>query len=452
MGLGKTLTTLTTLATAYLSGEETKPTLVLAPKRVARNTWPDEIEKWEHLRGLEASVVLGTPEERIKALRNTNANVFTTNYENVPWLVDQFKGKPWPFARCVADESTRLKGFRGGFRVHPKTGRTYYQGAGGERSRALGSVAHHVTNFYELTGTPSPNGLQDLWGQLWFLDAGKRLGRTHSAFKDRYFKTGYNGFSLEPLPFTQEQIEAAVADICMSLRAEDYFDLEEPVVITIPVKLPPKARALYQRMEREMFLQIGDKDVEAFGAADRTLKCLQLASGAVYANPEVENDEDPRARETIVVHDAKIEALESLVSELAGAPLLVAYHFQSDLERLLKAFPSARHLDDDPKTIRDWNAGRIPMLLAHPASAGHGLNLQDGGHHIAIFSHWWDLEQYMQIIERIGPVRQMQSGYNRLVYIYLIVAEGTMDEQVIARRDLKRQSQSALMAATVKGT
>lgn len=447
MGMGKTISTATTLAIAYLSGEETRPTLVLAPKRVAQSTWPDEIAKWEHLRGLEVSVVLGTPEQRLKALRDTNANVFTTNYENVPWLVHHFKGKPWPFARCVSDESTRLKGFRGGFRVSPK-GKTYYQGAGGERSRALGSVAHHVDRFYELTGTPSPNGLADLWGQLWFLDAGKRLGRTHTGFKDRFFKTGYNGHTLEPLPFAQEQIEGLVADLCMSLEAKDYFDLREPIVNPIYVKLPPKARALYQDMERSMFLQIGAQDIEAFGAADRTLKCLQLASGAVYTQPDVDSDEDPKSNEFIEVHDAKIEALASLISELSGAPLLVAYHFKSDLARLLRAFPQARHLDDDPQTIRDWNAGRIPVLLAHPASAGHGLNLQDGGHHIAFFSHWWDLELYMQILERIGPVRQMQSGYNRPVFVHLIVAEGTMDEEVIARREAKKKSQSMLMSAT----
>ncbi len=317
---------------------------------------------------------------------------------------------------------------------------------GGKRMRALGAVAHkYCTRFIELTGTPSPNGIKDLWGMTWFLDQGERLGRTFSMFMQRWFKIGYDGFTVEPLAGAQAEIEEKLRDICMSFDPKDYFDLKEPIERVIYIDLPPAARKLYNDMERDMFMSIAresideDAEVEAFNAASRTGKCLQLANGAAYINGSNKEWEE--------VHTEKIKALESIVEETGGAPLLVAYSFVSDLERLRSAFPSARILDKRPETIREWNAGKIPILLAHPASAGHGLNLQDGGHHLVFFSSGWNLELDQQIIERIGPVRQRQSGYDRHTYIYRIVARNTIEQDVIERLKTKATVQETLIKA-----
>jgi SNF2 family DNA or RNA helicase len=433
MGLGKSVSTLTALDLQQEFADERGKTLVLAPLRVAQSTWPDEVRKWDHLKNLEISVMTGSLEERRRALRQ-DANIYTMNYENIPWLIDEV-GDRWPFRTVVADESTRLKSFR--------------LSGGGLRAKALGKVAHkHVKQWINLTGTPAPNGLQDLWGQTWFLDAGQRLGRTYRAFCERWFTQDYNGYGWRPLEFAQETIQDRLADICLSIDAKHHFDLPDLIVNNIYVDLPRLARARYDEMEREMFTMLAGEEVEAFNAASRTIKCLQLASGAVYL-PEDEALPHEQRR-WVEVHSTKIDALESIVEESAGAPLLVAYHFKSDLARLRKAFPKARELDKDPRTITDWNAGRIPILLAHPQSAGHGLNLQDGGCQIAFFSHDWNLENYQQIIERIGPVRQAQAGHPRPVTVHHIIARRTVDELVMARRESKRDVQEILMDAMRK--
>lgn len=428
MGMGKTVSALTALDILEIT--EPGPALVLAPLRVAASTWPDEATKWAHLRNVEVSAVVGTPEERRAALKRP-ATIYATNYDNLPWLVEHF-GDKWPFRKVVADESTKLKSFR--------------LRQGGVRAQSLARVAHYkVDRFIELTGTPSPNGLQDLWGQAWFLDKGVRLGRSFEAFKARWFQSIQVGndrhaVRLEPLPFAQEQIEDRMRDLCLSLDARDYFDISQPIVNVIRVELPAKARRLYKDMEREMFLALEcGTEVEAFNAASKTIKCLQLANGAIYT--------DDMCSAFAEIHDAKLQALEDVVEEAAGMPVLVAYHFKSDLARLQRAFPKGRTLDKDPQTIRDWNAGKIPVLFAHPASAGHGLNLQDGGNILAFFGHWWDLEQYQQIIERIGPARQAQSGHDRPVFIHHIVAADTIDELVMSRRESKREVQDLLLEA-----
>lgn len=422
MGMGKTVSTLTAIDDLSLV-EDVYPALVAAPLRVARSTWPDEAQKWNHLRNVSVMPVVGTEAERRMALRH-DANVFTVNYENIPWLVDHY-GDKWPFKTFVSDESTRLKNFR--------------LRQGGVRARSLGRVAHtKIKRFIELTGTPSPNGLADLWGQAWFLDAGHRLGRTHTAFKQRWFQSSPDGYGSVALPFAQEQIQDALRDLCLTVDPKDWFDLDEPIVRPVYVDLPAKVRVKYREMEREMFTQIEEHSVEAFNAASRTMKCLQLANGAIYT------DDKGNWKE---VHDEKIQALDSIVSEAAGAPVLVAYHFKSDLARLLRAFPKGRVLDSSPQTIRDWNTGRIPVLFAHPASAGHGLNLQDGGNILVYFGHWWNLEERMQILERIGPMRQKQAGHNRPVWVYNIVARDTVDEDVIERCESKREVQDILLDA-----
>lgn len=428
MGMGKTVATLTALEDLFMAGSETQPALVLAPLRVASSTWPDEAVKWNHLRNIDIQPIIGTAKERMAAIKNTNASVFTINYDNLVWLVEIF-GEHWPFGTIIADESTRLKSFR--------------LRKGGKRAAALAKVAHkHVHRWVNLTGTPSPNGLIDLWGQAWFVDQGQRLGRTYSAFTSRWFNNiqfpGQQWSKLEPWPFAQEQMQDALRDVTISLDAADWFDIEEPIHNIIKLELPTKARKQYQEMEKEMFLELEHEGIEALNAAAKTVKCLQIASGAIYTDD---------SKNWVELHDAKIQALESITNESGGMPILVAYHWKHDLERLLKAFPKGKNLDANPQTLRDWNAGKIPILFAHPASAGHGLNLQDGGNILVFFSHWWDLEQYQQIIERIGPTRQIQAGYNRPVFIHHLIATGTMDEIVMERRDSKREIQDLLLEA-----
>lgn len=425
MGMGKTVATLTALSILKLIEEG--PVLILAPLRVASTTWPDEVNKWQHLENITVVPVIGNVKNRIVAL-NTDADIFTINYENIPWLVEYYKDA-WPFTTIIADESTRLKSFR--------------LRQGSKRAQALAKVAHtKVKRFIELTGTPSPNGLQDLWGQTWFLDKGARLGYSFNAFSQRWFKTiqvGSDRFAikLEPLPFAQKQITAALKDICISLDPKDYFDLRDPIQHVVEVELPAKAKDLYKKMEKEMYIELTSGAIEAFDAGSKTMKCLQLASGAIYT--------DEKNTQWQEVHDAKLQALESIIEEAAGMPVLVAYHFKSDLARLKKAFTKGCELDKNPQTIKNWNAGKIPVLFAHPASAGHGLNLQDGGNIIVFFSHWWDLEQFQQIIERIGSVRQSQAGHDRPVFIYYIIARDTIDAVVMKRRESKQSAQDLLI-------
>jgi len=424
MGLGKTVATLTAIDLLFLTGEITKPVLVVAPLRVARTTWPDEVEKWNHLKNMTVVPVLGNETQRAMALRKP-AHVYTINYDNLVWLLDYLNGE-WPFSMVVADESTKLKGFR------------LRQGT--KRAKALARVAHaKCDRFVNLTGTPAPNGLVDLWGQTWFLDAGQRLGRTFQAFSDRWFRTSYDGYGLEPMPHSQAEIEGKLRDLCLSLRAEDYFDIKKPIENKIYVDMPPPARALYLDMEREMFMQLEGHEVEAFNAASRTMKCLQLANGAAYV--------DEKATMWKEVHAAKLDALEEIIEEAAGMPVLVAYHFKSDLARLQARFKQGKVLDKNPKTMKDWNAGKIPLLFAHPASAGHGLNLQDGGNILAFFSLNWNLEEHQQIIERIGPTRQLQAGYNRPVFIHYIMAANTVEDMIFERLQGKKSVQDILLEA-----
>jgi SNF2 family DNA or RNA helicase len=422
MGLGKTISTYSAIDGLFMAGED-HPVLVLAPLRVAKTTWPEEARKWSHLRNISVMPIVGSEAERRSALRY-DASVYTTNYENLEWLVNYY-GERWPFQTVVADELTKLKSFR--------------LKQGGKRAGALAKVAHpKVKRFIGLTGTPAPNGLQDLWGQVWFMDGGIRLGRTFDAFKHRWFQRSFSGHGLDPLPFAQEQIQEKLKDICLTIDAADWFDLEKPIVNNIFVDLPPRARQLYKDMEKQMFMEIEGLGIEAFNAASRTIKCLQIANGAAYI------DDKQNWKE---VHDEKIQALEDVVEEANGAPVLVAYHFKSDLARLQKAFPSGRQLDANSQTIKDWNDGKIPVLFAHPASAGHGLNLQDGGNILVYFGHWWNLEERMQILERIGPTRQMQAGHKRPVFIHNIIARDTVDEDVIDRVESKRDVQQILLDA-----
>lgn len=438
MGTGKTGATLTVQHNKQLI--DARPFLVVAPLRVAQSTWPDEARKWDHLSSMELAPVIGSTQVRhnvlFKELKRGNAAGFTINYENLPWLMEALAEARagWPFGEVIADESTKLKGFR------------LRQGT--QRAKALGKIAHtKVDRWTNLTGTPAPNGLKDLWGQTWFLDQGLRLGRTHDAFTSRWFGPAKNGFGVVPFAHSDKEIYEKLRDVCLAVDIRDYVDIKEPIVCPRYVELPAKVRALYREMEKKMFMEVAGREIEAFNAGSRTQKCLQLCAGAVYTAPDATDDEHPCAEGWAEVHDLKMQALEEIFEEAAGMPVLVAYHFRSTKARLLKHFPKMRHLDDDPQTIRDWNAGKIPYLAAHPKSAGHGLNLQDGGNILAVVDHDWNLEDYDQIVERIGPTRQFQSGYNRPVWIYPIIARDTIDETVIERRASKRDVQELLKDA-----
>lgn len=432
MGMGKTASALFALDLLKRLGEDAFPALILAPLRVAQTTWPDECHKWSNLE-VKVQPVVGSAKERRIALKMP-ADAYAMNYENLPWLEKEL-GADWPFKTVIADESTKLKSFRLG-------------GGGGMRAKCLAHVAFtKVKRFVGLTGTPAPNGLEDLWGQYYFVDRGVRLGRSFSAFHSAYFterRVGADPHAVqwEPTPKARGEIARAVADVTVSLDAGDFFDIEKPIENTIYVDLPPAARKVYDGLQKHMVAELSSgKELTVFSAAALSVKCLQCASGAAYTDEEGTWEE---------VHDQKLRALEEVVEEAAGMPVLVAYHFKSDLERLLKRFPQGRHLDKDPQTIRDWNAGRIPILFAHPASAGHGLNLQDGGNILVFFSQWWNLEQFQQICERIGPTRQAQAGHPRPVFLHYIVARDTADEAVILRRQKKSTVQAALLES-VKG-
>lgn len=426
-GMGKTLLALTHLDILHRVWGESAPTLVLAPLRVARDGWPTEVKKWKHLRGLEVVPVVGSATERRAALRR-DAQVYTTNYEQLPWLVEEL-GDQWPFRTVVADESTKLKGFR------------LRQGT--MRAQALAKVAHtKVERWINLTGTPASNGLEDLWGQTWFLDAGRRLGRTFGAFRDRWFrpiKVGqFNRWV--PTEWAQEEIQQRLSDICLTLDPKDWFDMRDPIVNVVHVDLPASAKVKYRELERELFTMIGSTEIEVMNAAARSMKCLQLANGAAYVDPERYGDGT-----WVEVHSEKLDALEGLAEETGDDPLLVTYQFRSDLERLLKRFPDGLDLSRKDH-LAAAKAGKGKLWFGHPASMGHGVDgLQEHCNTVVFFAQDWNLELHDQVLERVGPMRQLQAGKNRPVFLHYIVARGTIDEVVMERRSGKRSVQELLL-------
>ena len=450
MGSGKTADVLTALDASNLAGHDPYPALAIGPLRVARKVWREEARKWNHTRHMSVSQIIGDADTRgfiVDRLCHPGNNlpheVYSINKENVPWLVEKLAGR-MPFRSIIMDESRSLMGYR--------------TEQGTAMPRALSQIAWHknVVNFWELTGTPSPNGhLKDLWGQLWFLDKGNRLGLTYSAFDNKYFayKRVQDALSHKSSVQTVIQqgadahIHGLVKDICLSINLKDYIDIAEPFQRTIKVALPEPARKLYREMEKKLFIEIEGHQIEAFSAATKSLKLLQIANGAVYLDPDVESDDDPRARAWKLVHDAKLEALDSIIAEMGDVPILVAYSFKSDLARLLKAYPQGCHLDSEADEDA-FKRGEVPLLFAHPKSGGHGIDgFQNVCNVIVFFGEGWDMELRQQIIERIGPVRQMQAGLDRPVFVYDIVAEDTIDEVVLKRHETKRAVQDLLMEA-----
>jgi SNF2 family DNA or RNA helicase len=427
MGLGKTAATLSALDLLWIAGSHFTPALVIAPLRVARSTWPREGQKWEDFNGMRIVPITGTVSERALALR-TKADVYTINFENLQWLFDTLNGQ-WPFKIVIVDEATRLKGFR--------------LNKGTKRSTLLSTIALQPGRWVELTGPPAPNGLKDLWGQLWFLDQGRRLGRTYTDFKGRWFKENAYTQELSPESYALTQIPDMVKDVCLTVRAKDYFDIKEPIREQIEIDLPLKAMALYRELEKEMYAEIDamGAHVDVVNAANLSAKCLQLAAGAVIAK---DGDEQRMIHE---VHEEKLDALEEVIERCDGSPLMVGYWWRHDAARMLKRFPFMRQIKT-PKDEDDWNEGRILATPAHYASLGHGLNLQDGGHHFCHYSRWWDAELDDQLRARIGPVRQIQSGYDRPVYETEIVARGTVDLDVSFRHESKMEVQDILRDRT----
>ncbi len=421
MGFGKSVCTLTALDDLAVVETNVWPALFLGPKRVARSVWPSAPSEWSHLQHLRVADCTGDLNTRKRAL-NSKAHGYSINFEQLEWLVDAY-GDDWPFKTVIADESTRLAGFR------------LRQGT--KRARALGKVAHtKVERFINLTGTPAPNGLMGLWGQTWMLDEGRRLGRTFSAFENRWFRKGFDGFSIEPMPHAEREIHEKLKDICLTVEG---LEVDQPIFNNLYVDLPSNVRSLYKRMEREMFIEIEGVGIEAFNAAAKSSKLLQLASGNLIS------DSDTKA--TSWVHDAKLDALESVVEEANGMPVIVAYQFIADREHILKRFPKAHHLGDNPKEIDRWNNGEYPMLVAHPKAFGHGINLARGGNQLVFFGLGWNLEEMMQAIERNGPMRQKQAGLNRPSFVHRILARDTLDEATLERMDGKASVQQALLNA-----
>lgn len=435
MGSGKTAATLEAIDILRIGG--ISPALIVSTKKVAESVWGEEIDAWENFSHMNYSILCGDKGEREAAL-NKRADVYTINFENVPWLLDR-PDRP-QFQIIVVDESSKLRGFRGSFQKHPVSGKIFLRRGGTSRSSAIAKMAFgNVKRFVELTGTPSTNGLKNLWPQVWFLDGGKRLGNTYSAFINRWFIENKYSHAVEPKENAQQEIFDRISDTIVSIKAEDFFDLEKPIVRNVYVDLPIGAMRIYKSMERDFYAEIQSIGASAANKAVSFNKCSQIANGAVYVTTEGKSS-------TKLIHDEKLIALERIVEESEGAPILVAYHYNHDLERLKTYFSNAVEFDGKLSTIKRWNEKKIPIMLIHPASAGHGLSLQHGGNIIVFFSIDWDLELYEQVIERIGPMRQKQSGYERNVFVYHILAKGTIDELKLDRIKTKASVQELIVS------
>lgn len=420
MGLGKTVTTLTAIRQLKYDRFEVRKVLVIAPKKVAEGTWTREKDKWEHTKILRVSPVLGSQAKRIRAL-NTPADIYIINRENVCWLVDYYRND-WPFDMVVIDESSSFKSHTA------------------KRFKALASISSRITRLVELTGTPSPNGLDDLWSQVFLLDGGERLGKRYTQFRERYFDPGRRGadgmvYDYKAKPGSEQSILERISDICISMKAEDYLQLPDIIYHTVPVVLDPKALKAYREMERKMVLELpeDEEEISVTSAAALSNKLLQLANGALY-------DDDHQVHE---IHDCKLEAFTELIESLQGKPALVFYNFQHDKTRILKALEKTKLRIRELKKSGDeddWNAGKIDILLAHPASAAYGLNLQQGGNHVIWFGLTWNYELYTQANKRLH-----RQGQTEKVIIHHLVSTGTRDEDVMQALEKKDDVQNWVM-------
>lgn len=415
MGLGKSVITLTAIHELCLERFEVRKVLVIAPLRVARDTWPTEIQKWNHLHDLTWAVAVGSPEERLRALRQ-KALVTIINRENVPWLVEC--GEHFDYDMIVIDELSSFKSWQA------------------KRFRSLMKVRPLVKRIVGLTGTPSGNGLMDLWAEFRVLDMGKRLGRFITRYREEFFRpdkrSAQQVFTYKPRPGAEEEIYRRIGDITISMKAADHLRMPECVLNEVQVMLSDKEAQLYNQLKQDLIVSIGDTEIDAGSAAALSNKLCQMANGAVY----------DAVRTPIHIHDRKLDALEDLVEGANGKPVLVAYWFKHDLARIQERFPDAREIKSSTD-ITDWNAGNIPLGLVHPASAGHGLNLQAGGSTLVWFGLTWSLELYMQTNARLWRQGQQAST----VVIHHIITKGTIDEQIMTALQKKDKTQTALINA-----
>lgn len=418
MGLGKTVITLTAINELINNRLEIEKVLIIAPLRVAKMTWSAEIEKWRHLRHLRLSKVLGTEKQRLAALEE-DADIYITNRENTVWLVEQY-GRSWPFDMVVIDELSSFKSNNS------------------KRFKALRKVRPLTKRVVGLTGTPAPNSLIDLWPQLYLLDRGERLGKTITAYRETYFTPGQRNwqtgvvYNYKLRKGADEEIYSLIGDICLSMKAEDYLEVPGLIEIPVEVELSKAEYKKYSELERDAILEINDtEDIAALTAATLSNKLLQLANGAVY-------DEHRAVHE---VHNKKLDALEELIEAANGKPVIVYYNYKHDLDRIKARFKEVRTLETE-QDITDWNEGEITILALHPASAGHGLNLQEGGNTVIWFGLNWSLELYQQANARLH-----RQGQTSVVSCYLLVTKDTIDEQVLKALQAKEAGQDALLEA-----
>ena len=416
MGLGKSVISLTAIWELCLNRFEIGKVLVIAPLRVARDTWPTEIQKWDHLRGLTYSVVGGTEKERRAALAR-QAVVYIINRENVQWLVED-SGIPFNFDMIVIDELSSFKSWQT------------------KRFKSLMKVRPGVKRIVGLTGTPSSNGLMDLWAEFRLLDMGQRLGRYITRYREAYFlpdkRSAQQVFTYKPRPGAENEIYGKIGDITISMKAVDHLKMPERIENNVIVRMDDRERQIYERMKTDLVVQIRGEEIDAVNAASLCGKLCQMANGASYTE----------AKAIVPIHERKMDALEDLIEGANRKPLLVAYWFKHDLARIKERFPDAREIRSG-KDIADWNAGNITVALIHPASAGHGLNLQAGGNTLVWFGLTWSLELYQQMNARLW--RQGQEADT--VVIHHIITAGTIDEQIMAALQRKDRTQAALIDA-----
>ena len=415
MSMGKSVSTLTALNIMMFSSFQVARPLVVAPLRVARDTWTAETGKWDHLQHLKISTILGTAKERRQAIR-ADADIYVINRENIPWLVKEL-GDDWPYDCVVIDELTSFKNHKA------------------SRFKALMSRRQHIRRIIGLTGTPAPNSLEDLWAPFKLFDGGKRLLPYITHFRERYFapdkRSGHQVFSWKLKPGAEDEIYEAISDITLSMRTTDYLQLPPLTSISKMVYLDARERQVYNQLKKDMLVHLEGETIDAGSAATLSNKLLQLSSGAIYADET----------KTVMVHSQKLDALEDIIEAANGHTVLVAYWFKHELERLRRHFPQGRLLST-AQDMADWCAGKIPLAFIHPASAGHGLNLQSGGHILVWFTTPWSLELYEQTNARL-----FRQGQTEPVSIIHIEAASTIDQQVIKALESKNQTQSALIEA-----
>lgn len=417
--MSKTVTTLTALHTLLKDSFEAEKVLIIAPKRVALQTWPEEIGKWDHLKGLTYSVVMGTEPERLAALRK-KTDLYIINRENLCWLIEK-SGMRFPYDTVVLDELSSFKSRES------------------KRFKALMKVRSMVKRIIGLTGTPSGNGLMDLWAEFKVLDMGQRLGRFITGYRSTFFmpdkRSAAMVYSYKPLPGAEEAIYRRISDITISMKAAEHLHMPELIMNEVKVRLSAKERGQYEALKKDMALSLQDKEIDAMNAAALAGKLSQMANGAVYDT----------GKNICFIHDRKLDALEDLIEAANGKPVLVAYWFKHDATRIadrLKSLKIPYGFLDTPESIRAWNEGRIPVALIHPASAGHGLNLQAGGSTLVWFGLTWSLELYQQCNARL-----YRQGQKNTVVIHHILAESTVDEQIMNALKSKKQTQDALIDA-----